>query len=182
MADPSAGLDTASETSAAMPGPRDVAALAAEYHAEVYRYAYRLTGSPPDAEDLTQHVFLMAQSRGEQLRDVGCIRSWLLAIARNTYLKAARRRPPIPAGSLNLDIDGLPAPESHIDIDRERLQSALDDLPDEFKIVVLMFYFEGCSYREIAQRLDLPDGTVMSRLSRAKSHLRRRLLPDSRTE
>jgi RNA polymerase sigma-70 factor, ECF subfamily len=183
MADPSAVQDTADESGGAtMPGPLDVAALVADYHAELYRYAYRLTGSRPDAEDLTQHVFLMAHTRGEQLRDVGSIRNWLFAILRNTYLKAARRRPPLPAASIELDIDSLPAAEQKIEIDRERLQSALDDLPDEFKIVVLMFYFEGCSYREIAERLDVPDGTVMSRLSRAKSHLRKTLSPDSRNE
>ncbi len=183
MADPSAVQDTADETGGAtMPGPLDVAALVAEFHAELYRYAYRLTGSRPDAEDLTQHVFLMAHSRGEQLRDVGSIRNWLFAILRNTYLKGARRRPPLPAASIELDIDSLPAAETKVEIDRERLQSALDDLPEEFKIVVLMFYFEGCSYREIAERLGVPDGTVMSRLSRAKSHLRKTLSPDSRNE
>jgi RNA polymerase sigma-70 factor (ECF subfamily) len=162
-----------------MAGALDVAALVAEYHAELYRYAYRLTGSQPDAEDLTQHVFLMAQSRGEQFRDEGSIRNWLFAILRNAYLKIARRRPPLPAASLELDMDSLPAADVPVEIDRERLQAALDELPDEFKIVVLMFYFEGCSYREIAARLDVPDGTVMSRLSRAKSHLRKKLSPDS---
>ena len=195
MADPSAVQGTADETGrparaplspagAAMSssGPLDVAALVAEYHAELYRYAYRLTGSQPDAEDLTQHVFLMAHSHGEQLRDVGSIRNWLFAILRNTYLKAVRRHTPLPAASIELDIDSLPAAETKVEIDRERLQAALDELPDEFKIVVLMFYFEGCSYREIAQRLDVPDGTVMSRLSRAKSHLRKKLSPDSRSE
>ena len=168
MADPSAVQDTADETgspasvamspaSASSPGPLDVAALVAEYHAELYRYAYRLTGSQPDAEDLTQHVFLMAHSRGEQLRDVGSIRNWLFAILRNSYLKLVRRHSPLPAASIELDIDSLPAAEAKVEIDRERLQAALDELPDEFKIVVLMFYFEGCSYREIAERLEHSD-------------------------
>jgi RNA polymerase sigma-70 factor (ECF subfamily) len=183
MANPSAAENTPSEKPCRpTPGPLDVAALVAEHHAELYRYAYRLTGSRPDAEDLTQHVFLMAQSRGEQLRDVGSIRNWLFAILRNSYLKLVRRRPPLPAASIELDIDSLPAPQKRIEIDGERLQAALDELPDEFKMVVLMFYFEGCSYREIAQRLEVPDGTVMSRLSRAKSHLRKKLLPHSRSE
>jgi RNA polymerase sigma-70 factor (ECF subfamily) len=181
MADPSAVQDTSNPTGGdpAMAGPLDVAALVAEYHAELYRYAYRLTGSQADAEDLTQHVFLMAHSRGQQLRDEGSIRNWLFAILRNTYLKTARRRLPLPAGSLEFDLDSLPAAEARPQVDRERLQSALDDLPDEFKMVVLMFYFEGWSYREIAARLGVPDGTVMSRLSRAKSHLRKKLSPDS---
>jgi RNA polymerase sigma-70 factor (ECF subfamily) len=186
MVDPSAIQDTADVTEApratTSQGSLDVAALVAAYHAELYRYAYRLTGSQPDAEDLTQHVFLMAHSRGEQLRDVGSIRNWLFAILRNSYLKLVRRHTPLPAASIELDIDSLPAPQTTVEIDRERLQAALDELPDEFKIVVLMFYFEGCSYRQIAQQLGVPDGTVMSRLSRAKSHLRKKLSPSSRNE
>jgi RNA polymerase sigma-70 factor (ECF subfamily) len=55
------------------------------------------------------------------------------------------------------------------------LQAAINELADEFKLVVMMFYFEGLSYRQIADQLHLPLGTVMSRLSRAKGHLRARL-------
>jgi RNA polymerase sigma-70 factor (ECF subfamily) len=59
--------------------------------------------------------------------------------------------------------------------DRERLTAAVADLPDEFRVVVLMFYFEELSYQEIAGELEIPIGTVMSRLSRGKGHLRRKL-------
>ena len=58
---------------------------------------------------------------------------------------------------------------------RAELQAAIDELPAEFRVVVAMFYFEECSYREIAEKLDLPMGTVMSRLARAKGHLRAKL-------
>ncbi len=61
------------------------------------------------------------------------------------------------------------------DIDSEALQAAIGSLGDEFRIVVLMFYFEHCSYRKIAEALDIPLGTVMSRLARAKGYLRRSL-------
>ena len=63
-------------------------------------------------------------------------------------------------------------------MDLEQLQPALDELPEEFKVVVLMYYFEECSYKQIAEELDVPIGTVMSRLSRAKSHLRAKLATD----
>jgi RNA polymerase sigma-70 factor (ECF subfamily) len=63
-------------------------------------------------------------------------------------------------------------------IDQQGLAEALAELPDEFRVVVLMFYFEDLSYKEIAEQLELPIGTVMSRLSRAKGHLRRRLADD----
>ena len=60
-------------------------------------------------------------------------------------------------------------------IDREELAAALDELPEESRLVLLMFYFEELSYQQIAEQLEIPMGTVMSRLSRAKEHLRRRL-------
>ena len=133
MVDPSAVQDTAVDDSVetgdsvrTASGPLDVAALVTEYHAELYRYAYRLTGSRPDAEDLTQHVFLMANTHGRQLRDAGSIRNWLFAILRNTYLKGVRRHPPLPAASLELDIDSLPAPQTKVEIDRERFLYASD--------------------------------------------------------
>jgi RNA polymerase sigma-70 factor (ECF subfamily) len=63
------------------------------------------------------------------------------------------------------------------DIGPEELQRALNDLPEGFRTPVILFYFEDMSYRDIAEQMDLPIGTVMSRLARAKAHLRDRLVP-----
>ena len=154
----------------------DLESLVAQHHQVLFRYAYRLSGSVADAEDLTQQVFMVAHQKLSQLRRVQSTRSWLFTVLRNCYLKGFRKPVPVSASSLELDIDGVAAevPSNEI-IDREALQAALDQLPDEFKIVLVMFYFEHCSYKEIAEQLSLPPGTVMSRLSRAKRHLRRRL-------
>ena len=162
----------------------DIAQLVAEHHQTVYRYAYRLTGSIPDAEDLTQQVFLTAHERLGQLRRETSARSWLLTILRNYFLKSRQKRRPIPAENLQLTMNTIPAVlPDELDIDRERLQRALDELPPKYRLVLVMFYFEDCSYREIADRLDVPIGTVMSRLARAKAHLRAKLFePDCRTE
>ena len=84
--------------------------------------------------------------------------------------------------SPEVDVESLPAQVDEQDIDREQLQAAISELPDEFKLVVLLFYFEEFSYRQIAQELDVPIGTVMSRLSRAKSHLRKRLFAQQAAE
>jgi RNA polymerase sigma-70 factor (ECF subfamily) len=153
-----------------------IAQLVAEHHQAVYRYAYRLAGSVPDAEDLTQQVFLTAQERIGQLRRKEAARAWLFAILRNNFLKMRQKRRPVPAETLQMDMHAIPAviPEE-ADIDRERLQHALDELPAKFRLVLTMFYYEDRSYREIADRLELPMGTVMSRLARAKGHLRARL-------
>jgi RNA polymerase sigma-70 factor (ECF subfamily) len=81
------------------------------------------------------------------------------------------------AANIDLDVDTVPAviqdvKASDLEIDEERLKSALEAMPDEFRLVVLMFYFEDLSYKEIAAQLEIPMGTVMSRLSRAKRRLR----------
>ena len=158
---------------AEMRTPLVVADLVAEHHGSLYRYAYRLTGSVADAEDLTQQTFLVAQQKVGQIRQTECVKGWLFAVLRNNYLKSRRRPRPMPATEVELDLAQITTtvPDSE-EIDAELLQKTLDELPDEFKIVVLMFYFEDCSYREIAERLDIPPGTVMSRLSRAKQRLR----------
>ncbi len=158
-------------------GQLDVAQLVAEHHQAVYRYAYRLTGSVHDAEDLTQEVFLTAQRKMGQLRSIGAARSWLFTILRNCFLKARTRRRPASAVDLDINVDSIAddAPHEGLgegEIDQAKLQEALNRLPDVSRLVVVMFYFEECSYREIAERLEMPIGTVMSRLARAKDRLR----------
>ena len=104
------------------------------------------------------------------------MRSWLFAVLRNGYLKGRRKFHPQAVVDLELDIN-LVAEQIPDDdqIDRELLQAAIDELPPEYKVVIVMFYFEDRAYTEIAEELEIPLGTVMSRLSRGKSHLRRRL-------
>jgi len=162
------------------PTPLDIAQVVAEHHQAVYRYAYRLTGSVQDAEDLTQQVFLAAHQKLEHLRSPGSVRSWLFVIVRNSFLTDCQKRRPVAVDPLGLDMNTVPAEiPDRGEIDPERLQLALDELLPDFRVVLVMFYFEGCSYREIADRLEVPIGTVMSRLARAKAFLRSKLLPAS---
>lgn len=154
--------------------------LVSEHHAAVYRYAFRLTGAVCDAEDLTQQTFLAAHQSLTQLRDPANARAWLFTILRHAYSKLASKRVPLSATPYDIDLEAVPEelPEEPL-IDHERLQEALNELPDEFKLVLMLFYFEDCSYREIAERLSVPTGTVMSRLARAKARLRAKLFePD----
>jgi RNA polymerase sigma-70 factor, ECF subfamily len=147
-----------------------------DHSAAVYRYAYRLTGDVHDAEDLAQQTFLLAQERLDQLREVDRAQGWLFAILRNCFLKTVQRAQPVSATNLGMNLEMVPAEsEAGRSVDSEELQAAIDELPSEFRVVVAMFYFEDCSYREIAEKLDLPMGTVMSRLARAKGYLRARL-------
>jgi RNA polymerase sigma-70 factor (ECF subfamily) len=163
--------------SGAEPITLDLSRLITEHHRALYRYAYRLAGSSADAEDLTQQTFLVAQEKLHQVRDAQKVRGWLFTVLRTCYLKSCRKRVPLLAANLELDVNTIPEELPDEDqIDRQLLQEALNELPDEFKLVLTMFYFEECSYKEIAAQLEVPMGTVMSRLSRAKGHLRQKLL------
>ncbi len=154
----------------------DIAALVALHQGSMYRYAFRLTGSAVDAEDLVQETFLIAQQKLAQLRNSEAALGWLFAILRNCFIRSKQYSHPIPAGSIDLNIDNLPDESSQKEeIDGERLQKALDRIAPKHRVMLSMFYFEDISYREIAQQLDLPIGTVMSRLARAKSRLRTEL-------
>jgi RNA polymerase sigma-70 factor (ECF subfamily) len=171
---------------------RKLADLVERYYALLYRYAYRLTGCEADAEDLTQQAFLTAQARWDQLRDETKAKSWLFTIARNAYLKELRGPVCIPSSALD-ELPDKSHGKSHgrsyggnsetgpFDFDQEQLQNALHDLPEEFRSPVVLFYFEEFSYKEIAEQMDVPVGTIMSRLARAKAYLRQRLAPSEPT-
>jgi RNA polymerase sigma-70 factor (ECF subfamily) len=162
-----------------MPGSqRTVQRLVDEHYVSLYRYAYRLSGSAADAEDLTQEAFCKAQLNLSQLRDPGRAKAWLFSILRNAYLHRVRAEAPQRVVSLE-DVGEVAEPPADPlpDLDPERLERALAELPEAFRTPVILFYFEEFSYRDIAEQMDLPLGTVMSRLARAKAHLRARLLP-----
>lgn len=154
----------------------DITRLIAEHHAVVFRAAFRLSGSNADAEDLTQQTFLAAHRNIGQLREERAAVGWLMAILRSCFLKECRKRRPLAADDCDIDLD-LYAEELPTDneIDPEVLQRALGELSAESRSMLTMFYFEELSYREIAAATDVPIGTVMSRLSRAKEQLRRKL-------
>jgi RNA polymerase sigma-70 factor (ECF subfamily) len=157
---------------------KDVHRLVDDYYAALYRYAYRLSGSSIEAEDLTQEAFCKAQTHFAQLRDPARCRPWLFSILRRCYLHRCRSEKQHPCLSLDNigDVAG-PPPEELPDIDPERLQQALSDLPEAFRTPIILYYFEEFSYRDIAEQMDLPLGTVMSRLARAKGFMRARLTP-----
>jgi len=161
-----------------LPGSqRDVQRLVDDHYVALYRYAYRLSGSAADAEDLTQEAFCKAQLHLGQLRDPARAKSWLFCILRNVYLHKLRAQKSQPCISLS-ELSDLPErpPEPWPLVEPERLQQALNELPEGFRTPVILYYFEDFSYRDIAEQMDVPLGTVMSRLARAKAHLRTRLI------
>jgi RNA polymerase sigma factor (sigma-70 family) len=148
---------------------------------EAYNLARWLTRDRHDAEDIVQEACLralrgFANFRGEDGR------AWLLTIVRNTcYTWMKRRR----NQDARMDADGdvgemeSDQPEPHLAMSRtietERLRTAIEDLPAEFREVVILKDLQGLSYREIAEIVEVPIGTVMSRLSRGRQRLTNRL-------
>ena len=138
-------------------------------------YAYRLSGKASDADDLTQQTFLIAQQKIEQLRDEGKARAWLFRVLRNRFIRTLEKKRPVTAADSEIEIGEVPEDTTFEQFDSEMLQLAINDLPEDYKLVVLMYYFDELSYKEIAAEMDVPIGTVMSRLARAKTALRNKL-------
>ncbi len=170
---------TIGESQEAQHHRRSISDLAEEHYRSVYAYAYRLSGKASDAEDLVQQTFLIAQQKIGQLRDDRKARSWLFRVLRNRFIRTLEKKRPVTASDTEIEIGEIPECEVIEDFDAEMLQIAINDLPDDFKLVVLMYYFDELSYKEIAAEIDIPIGTVMSRLARAKAALRNRLTQDS---
>lgn len=153
-----------------------IAELVTQHYAAVYRVAYRLTGSPQDAEDLTQQAFLDAQRHLPSLRDASRAKAWVCMIVRNLFRQSVRK-PELTTVAMDAVVELAEAASTET-VDRDELQRALNALPEEFRTVLVLYYFEDLNYPQIAAELDLPIGTVMSRLSRGKQHLRQRLNPE----
>lgn len=157
-------------------GSPSVRDLIDSHYESLYRYAVRLSGSAADAEDLTQETFGKALTRLPQLREADRAKPWLFRILRNEYLH--RKRDERRATVLPLDSVGEqpePPPDGRFEVDPQELQAALAELDETFRTPLILFYFEDFSYRDIADQMDLPIGTVMSRLARAKAYLRAKL-------
>src|SRR5258708_1428499 len=118
-----------------MPGnPRNVERLVEEHYASLYRYAYRLSGSEADAEDLTQETFCKAQMNLKQLREPDRAKSWLFSILRNAYLHRVRTEKNQPTLSFDVVGEVAEAPlETLPHVDQEQLQHALGELPEVYR-------------------------------------------------
>lgn len=155
--------------------------IVAQHSARVYRLAYRLTGNPHDAEDLTQEVFVRV-FRSLSSYTPGTFEGWLHRITTNLFLDGARRKAKIRFDALADDADQrlpgrLPAPEMvlmdmHFDDD---VEAALSALSPDFRAAVVLCDIEGLSYDEIADVLGLKLGTVRSRIHRGRAMLRKAL-------
>src|SRR5947209_7646875 len=129
---------------------RRVQHLVDEYYEPLFRYAFRLSGTAADAEDLTQDAFYKAQLQFHQLRDPARAKPWLFSILRNGYLHRLRTDAHHNKVSLEMigDLAG-PEPAPPPEVEPAQLQAALNDLPEAFRTPVILYYFGDFSYRDI---------------------------------
>lgn len=172
-------------------GNGDAFGMIVERHQDrLYNTVYRLVGSAEDARDVLQDVFLKAFENLDRFRGGSSLYTWLFRIAVNTSLSHRRKRRWVPMGLAAPDdaentgrpplADPSPADPADplMAAETERLiQEAISSLDDEHRTIVVLRDIQHCDYREIADILDVPPGTVKSRLHRARLLLRDRLKP-----
>ena len=148
-----------------------------EYYQHLYRFGLSLCGNPDLAGDLTQETFYLAVKNEHQLRNAGKVRAWLFTILYRAYLQRRRHETRFPHRELDEVAHELPAAnlESVERLDAETVALALSAMEEIFRLPLVLFYHEDMSYRDIADFLEIPVGTVMSRLARGKAMLRRQL-------
>ena len=148
----------------------------------LYTVAYRLTGNHEDAQDLVQEVLLRVR-RGLVTYRPGSLEGWLSRIATNAFLDDVRRRRRRPVEALPDDPDRMlpTAPSADEALEAavlpDAVQAALAGLPDEYRAAVVLCDVVGLPYHEIAEALDVPVGTVRSRIHRGRALLREALAP-----
>jgi RNA polymerase sigma factor, sigma-70 family len=154
----------------------DFEQLVEAFYMPLYRFALSLSREPSDAADLTQQTFLLWASKGHQLREQSKVKAWLFTSLYREFLRGERKRGEVvdfDSESQLPDVQILPEAGNHLDGDA--VVRALLDLEEIYRVPLTLFYLQEHSYKEIAEILDLPLGTVMSRISRGKARLRDQL-------
>lgn len=165
---------------------------AMQYAPQLYSGALRMTRNQADAEDLVQDTYLRAYRSFHTFQDGTNLRAWLFRIMTNAYInkyRAKQRRPQETdlgdvedlylyrrLGSMETAAASLSAEDEFLDLfTDDEVKRALEDLPENFRLPVLLADVEGFAYKEIAETLDIPIGTVMSRLHRGRKAMHKAL-------
>jgi RNA polymerase sigma-70 factor (ECF subfamily) len=157
--------------------------LVLRYQDRLYNSLVRVLGSAEDARDAVQEAFVQAFVKLESFRGASAFYTWLYRIAFNQAMSHARRKRPTRsldearAGRGQEPVDVQPAPDARLDASEraKQVHRALAELSAEYRQVIVLREMDGCKYEEIAELLELPVGTVRSRLFRARLELRDRL-------
>ena len=152
----------------------DLTSVAEQFHRSLYRFAVSLARSQSDAADLVQQTFLILAQRSHEIRDFSQIKCWLFTTLRREFLCTVRRRKQHFETEFIPDIHDAPtkATEPWRSLDTRIVLDALLQIDVKYRTPVELFYLSELSYKEIAETLKIPIGTVMSRLSRGKEQLK----------
>ena len=168
----------------------DFAQQAMQYAPQLYSAALRMTRNPADAEDLVQDTFIRAYRGFGSFTEGTNLRAWLFRILTNTYINTYRAKQRRPQETELADTDDLylyrrissvdvasrSAEDTLFDLfTDDEVKRALEELPENFRLPVLLADVEEFSYKEIAEMLEIPIGTVMSRLHRGRKAMQRAL-------
>ncbi len=155
----------------------DFQLLVEQYYLPLYRFGLSLTHQQSEAADLTQHTFHTWALKGHQLRDPTKAKTWLFTTLYRKFLAEKRYADRfVDSETELLFVEPAPFPSAMADVlDAGTVLRELHTLEDRYRAPVTLFYLRQHSYREIAEILDIPIGTVMSRIHRGKAELRARL-------
>ncbi len=160
----------------------DFQQLVDRQYVPLFRFALSLSKSEADAADLTQQTFFLWAAKGDQLRDRSKAKAWLFTTLYHEFLGRRRHEVRFPKVELNDVREEEMSISSNVNaFDSAIVLQALREVEEPFRAPLTLFYLEQFSYQEIADILEVPIGTVMSRLSRGKALLRQRLLSKEET-
>ena len=144
------------------------------FYEGLYRFAFSLAGNEDDACELTQETYARLLTKGGQVRDQSKIKSWLFTTLYRIFLGWKNRQARLPHHEISTVEHELPSvsPAMLDNLENEMVVQALLEIDERYRRPLVLFYLENHSYQEIAKLLDIPIGTVMSRLSRAKAMMR----------
>lgn len=156
----------------------DFESLVARYYGPLYQFAFGLTRMEADARDLTQQTFYIWATKGHQLRDGSKVKTWLFTTLHREFLNSRRKIVRFPHLELSESDSELPVvtPEMVNALDASRIVELLAQVAEPYQAPLTLFYLEDCSYKEIADILDVPLGTVQSRISRGLAQLQQLVL------
>lgn len=156
----------------------DFETIVSQHYEVLYKFALSLTGTEADACDLAQQTFYIWATKGHQLRDRGKVKAWLFTTLHREFLSIRARAVRFPHVELIDAHEALhPVSVEVVNmLDGSQLVESLGDVPEPYRAALILFYLEEHSYQEIADILQIPLGTVRSRISRGIRLLQRSIL------
>jgi RNA polymerase sigma-70 factor, ECF subfamily len=156
----------------------DFEELVSQFYRPLYQFAYSLTQAEAEACDLTQQTFYMWATKGHQLRDASKVKTWLFTTLHREFLKGRRKHSRFPHYEMSQVSSELPvvSPTVVNGLDSAMVIQALTEVHELYRAPLVLFYLEENSYKQIAEILEIPIGTVQSRIARGKVQLQQILM------